>query len=446
MTTFTALRATDRISDPAAGLAAALLGCLEKLGRLDVGALDAAAKADLLTFYGRAEARLAALRLDLLAAAENAQVAKATGAATTVQWAANIANADHAEASRQVALAIGIQHRSGTRDALAAGVITPAHAAVIIRADQDLPPGVTREDRDRVEAALVRRAQDLSPAALRRAARRALAEIEPDPVVVDAHEDDLLRAEEQSARARTRLTFHDNGDGTVTGHFTVPVMQGHLLRKIIETITAPRRGRLGASTAQAGDPTGHGTGHGTEHPTGPRTDWDKARGLALVELIEHLPTDHLHPKTAATLVVTISEDTLRGALQAAHLDTGAELSAGEARRLVCNSRLQPAVLPGALHKALGGPSLPLDLGRTARLFSQAQRTALGLVRTTCAAQGCDRSHAWSELHHQDPWSHGGTTDLAQAISLCHFHHQRIHDHDYDHHYEPDGSVTFTRRT
>ena len=41
--------------------------------------------------------------------------------------------------------------------------------------------------------------------------------------------------------------------------------------------------------------------------------------------------------------------------------------------------------------------------------------ALATTYDTCAADGCDRPYAWSELHHEDPWSRGGRTDLAKAI-------------------------------
>lgn len=264
----------------------------------------------------------------------------------------------------------------------------------------------------------------MPPAALRRAARRALEAIEADRDVVDAHENALVADEEAVARSRTRLTLHDNGDGTMTGHFTVPTPHGELLRKVLETITAPRRGRLGTSQAQVGD-------------TGGRTDWDHARGMAFCEVVEHLPTDHLHPRTAATVVVTMREDSLRGALAACGLDTGSDISAGEARRLLCGAAVIPVVL--------GGTSLPLDLGRSARLFNEPQRTALGLRHRTCAADGCERPFAWCELHHRHPWSQGGRTDLADAVPLCHFHHQRIHDRDYTHR---DGlrGITFHRRT
>ncbi|MFL6060733.1 MAG: DUF222 domain-containing protein [Marmoricola sp.] len=263
----------------------------------------------------------------------------------------------------------------------------------------------------------------MSPDALRRVARRALAVVEADRAVVDAHENELVRSEEEAAWSRTRLTLHDNDDGTVSGHFTVPSAQGQLLRKVLETITAPRRGRLGASVAQAGPA---------------RTDWDHARGMAFCELLEHLPTDHLHPRTAATIVVTIGEDALREALRVAQLDTGGVLSAGEARRMACNAGLIPVVL--------GGASLPLDLGRSSRLFIESQRTAVGVRYRTCAAEGCERPFAWCELHHEEAWAHGGRTDLAKAVPLCHFHHQRIHDPLFRHSRGRDGAVLFhTRR-
>jgi len=294
-----------------------------------------------------------------------------------------------------------------------------------MRADEQLPAQVTALQRSAIEADLIEKARSMPPTLLRRAARRALAAVEADGSVVDAHENDLVADEEASVRARTRLTLHDNDDGTVTGHFTVPTLHGHLLRKILETITAPRRGRLGASQAQVGE-------HG-----GVRTDWDHARGAAFCELIEHLPTDHLHPRTAATVVVTMAETTLRGALAACGLDTGGDISAGEARRLLCNAGVIPAVL--------GGASVPIDLGRSARLFNEPQRVAIGLTQHTCGAEGCDRPVAWCELHHREPWAQGGRTDLADAVAVCHFHHQRIHDHHYQHRFGPAG-ITFHRRT
>ena len=404
--------------------AARLRDCLNEVSACDVDALGAGGLADLLCSIDRPEAGLAALRSRVLVAAERSRAAAGAGAASTGQWAARLSNTDQAAAHRQVLLAQGLERRVATRAALAAGDIRPEHAAVIVQADRQLPRSVTPEQRALVEETLVEKAQHLPPSQLRRAARRSLEAIENDLAVVDAHENDLVREREESARSKVRLTLHDNEDGTVTGHFTVPVMQGDLLRKVLQSMTAPRRARLGASHAQVGD-------------AGERRDPAVARGQAFCELLEHLPTDHLHSRTAATLVVTLDLEVLEGALKVAGLDTNEVLSAGEARRLACTSGLVPVVL--------GGRSVPLDLGREARLFNEAQRTALGLRFRSCAADGCERPFAWCELHHEVPWSEGGRTDLERAIPLCQFHHQRIHDPAYGHTRQPGGGLRFYQR-
>ncbi len=211
----------------------------------------------------------------------------------------------------------------------------------------------------------------------------------------------------------------------MSGHFVVPSLAGSVLRKVIDQLTAPRRGRVGSRVdAQAG-------------PTGRLLDRAQRAGQAFTELLEHLPTDRLHGKVAATVVVTIAHEKLLGALGAAGVDTGDALSAGQARRLACGAGLLPAVL--------GGASQVLDAGRTQRLFTETQRTVLATQHTSCAADGCDRPFAWCELHHKRPWSHGGRTDLADAVPLCWFHHRRIHDRGYTHTYRSDGAITFRLR-
>ena len=94
---------------------------------------------------------------------------------------------------------------------------------------------------------------------------------------------------------------------------------------------------------------------------------------------------------------------------------------------------------------MGGKSLPLDLGMGSRLFTKAQAIALSAIYDSCAAQGCDRPFAWSELHHRRPWSERGPTDLANAVPLCGHHHRRIHDTEYEHQWLADGTVRFRHR-
>ena len=374
----------------------------------------------------RIRRRADAVRLKLLAAADRTGTPSDDGFTGTEAWASSRTQTSRTTAARQVRLArdLGTGGHDATAAALDAGLVSPEHADVILKATQTLPDGISDAQREQVEAALVDKAQRFDPDQLRRAARRAIEEIEPDEKIVDAHEDEQLRTEEEAAREKSRLTFHDNGDGTTTGHFTIPTTGIAHLRKIIEAMTSPRRMR--AATAPE-------TRHSDRH-----WDWDHRRGLAFAELVEHLPTDHLHDKTAATVIVTVSHEVLQDALKAAHLDTGQTLSAGEARRLACNAGIIPAVL--------GTGSVALDLGHETRLFTQAQRVATGLRHTTCAADGCGRPYAWCELHHREPWRLGGKTDLSNAIPLCHWHHRRIHDPGFRHRYRSDGSIRFSRRT
>jgi hypothetical protein len=401
----------------------------ELLDGLDVSdPLPSGEYADVIGAWERLARRVDAVRLELVAAADRSDVALDSAHASTAAWLAATTHGDTGDAARDVGLARGLGqpgHPSPTRAALAAGSISKAHAAIIVSTLDRLPDHLDQEQRDLIEAWLLRQAHSLSPRRLCRAARRALEEVEPDPDVVDDAEDDQLDKEERAQLARTRLTLHDNPDGTVSGHFVVPKVAGAILRTVIDAMTSPRRGARGASEAQAG-------------PSGSRIDWAHHRGLALVELLEHLPTDHLPHKVAATLVITLDEGWLTGKLKAAGLVTDDVISPGEARRLACGAGILPAVLDGR--------SVAVDLGRSARLFTETQRVAGALSHTSCAADGCERAYAWCELHHRHPWGLGGPTDLDNMVPLCGFHHRRVHDRGYDHRWRPDGSVTFHRRT
>ncbi|QZY30648.1 HNH endonuclease signature motif containing protein [Nocardioides coralli] len=416
---------------PPSGHPAAVVAAVhEVLDRVEVAGLPADQLAATVTEWERALHRMEAIKLRLVAAAERSTVAEDAGCASTGAWLSRQTRTGTAAAAREVRLARDLDAQlPATRAALGAGEVSAEHAAVIAHAASRLPRHLTGDQRARVEDRLVDQARRVDPTQLRRLARRALAAVEPDPATVDAHEDAQLVDEESAALAKTRFTLHDNGDGTSTGHFTVPTLAAAILKKAVDQLASPRRGRLGATTAQAGR---------SPSPTAEGFDWPRRHGEALTSLLERLPTDHLHRKVAATVIVTLDADTLRGQLKAAGLDTGDLVSAAEARRLACQAGILPAVLDGA--------SQLLDLGRRTRFFTDTQATAGALHHTSCAADGCDVPYAWTELHHRQPWSHGGTTDLDQMIPLCGFHHRRIHDRGYLHRHHPDGSVRFNRRT
>jgi hypothetical protein len=437
-----------------AGLRTAPVGTVDVLREID-GLLDMVhtgdvcggpAAATALGEVDRVITRLQAVRLSLVAEADRSEVSAGSGLTGTSAWLAVSTRRDGGQAARDVRLATALDNGlPATREALAAGDVSTDHAQVIATATAQLPDGLSQQERAAIETDLVRRAKLVDPGTLRKEGRRILSVTERSQAEVDAHEDQVLRTEEDAALAKTRLTWHHNGDGTTTGHFTLPTLAASILAKTVQQIASPRR--FAQQAAKAAKAAGASTPADVDAATwdafrAADGDWAHRYGKAFVELLEHLPTDALSGKVAATVVVTIDHDQLKAAVGAAHLDTGQDLSAGEGRRLACNAGIVPAVL--------GGRSVPLDLGRQERFFTEAQRVALATTYDTCAAEACDRPYAWSELHHEDPWASGGRTDLALAVPLCGHHHRRVHDPRYANRIDTDHrgkkSVIFALRT
>jgi hypothetical protein len=90
---------------------------------------------------------------------------------------------------------------------------------------------------------------------------------------------------------------------------------------------------------------------------------------------------------------------------------------GLAARLWAAATLLPPALGGA-------PTQPLEVGRTSRVVTAAQRAALVVCDGGCAVAGCDRPPTWCEVYHLRHWLHGGPTDLANLAMVCRAHHRR----------------------
>ncbi|TFD28995.1 DUF222 domain-containing protein [Cryobacterium cryoconiti] len=70
----------------------------------------------------------------------------------------------------------------------------------------------------------------------------------------------------------------------------------------------------------------------------------------------------------------------------------------------------------------------INVGRDQRLFTEAQRAAMGVRDGGCRWVDCDRSPAWTEAHHIKEWlAENGYSDLADGILLCHPHHLLLHN-------------------
>ena len=163
-------------------------------------------------------------------------------------------------------------------------------------------------------------------------------------------------------------------------------------------------------------------------------------GEALCEYIERFPIDEVPTAggVPAMPVVTMTLETLTEGLKVAGLDTGQPISAAQARRLACQGGIIPAVL--------GSRSEVLDLGRSRRFHSKAQRIALGLRDAGCTAEGCDRPAGWCHAHHDIPFSEGGPTDVKTGRLLCRRHHTLIHHRDYKAEITAGNRVRLTKVT
>jgi hypothetical protein len=114
------------------------------------------------------------------------------------------------------------------------------------------------------------------------------------------------------------------------------------------------------------------------------------------------------------------------------LADGTQLSARQLRRLACQADIIPMVLDTN--------GVCLDMGHTVRLATDKQRLALRALHPTCAVEGCDLDFDWCEIHHLQPWEHGGPTDLDNLVPLCSYHHHLIHDHDLTVELQPDRTL------
>ena len=407
-----------------ASLLRRLDGVLDELHATSLGALADADVARLLDAVTAASSRVTSLECRSVAEADRRRLADDVGARHTAAWLAGRSRSTRAEAARLAGLATALEHdrHAPVAGALAAGELRVEQARVIVEAVDALPARLVDDAiREQARDHLLAAATIHDAKALRQLGKRILDVVAPE--VGECHEARLLEQEESRAFAGVELTLVDDGHGRCHGTFTVPSHVGAIFKRHLLALANPAR----HSEAELRDESG---------------DWKPLRrrlGEAFVEYVERYPTDHT-PQTAgvnATIVVTMTLEQLLGEHATALLDDGTRMTAGQARRLACEAGIIPAVL--------GTASQPLDLGRTARLYSKAQRIAMGLRDGGCTARGCETTASGCHAHHDDPWSRGGLTDLASGRLLCPAHHRLAHDSRYVVTVHADNTITFTRR-
>jgi hypothetical protein len=307
---------------------------------------------------------------------------------------------------------------TATGQALAAGTISSAHAQVLAAGTQDLPAQVAAE----AEPVLLDAARRLDPPQLRRAVAHLGLVADPDG------------ADDQAERryARRGVWLASTWEGMVALQGLLDPEAGQTLLAALEPLARPanahdtRSGGQRRADALAELARRHLEGGRLPQAGGVRpqllvtVDLDSllgsgglggavgggGAGLLDPEACRRLACDGAVTRVLVTRQPTQLPDSLPGphghAHPAAHDPDGDHPAAhdqhGQHGRQGLAARLRTAAT--RLPPTLGGaPSQPLEVGRTSRVVTPAQRAALVVRDGGCAFPGCDRPPAWCEAHH-----------------------------------------------
>ncbi len=139
---------------------------------------------------------------------------------------------------------------------------------------------------------------------------------------------------------------------------------------------------------------------------------------ALAQLVTREETDEDGGRPRGPRLLLIADyDVINRELINGRLGDGTPIPVEKIRDLACQSDILPAIFKGV--------SQPLDLGRSRRAASPAQRVAL--VARDKACVGCGATANWCQSHHIIPWAVQGNTNIDDMCLLCSRCHHKVHD-------------------
>src|SRR6478736_7941655 len=288
--------------------------------------------------------------------------------------------------------------------ALRGGVLGAEQVTIVVKTMSRIPTDVPPDIREQAETTLVGHAQDMDPTHLGVVATRLIDALDPDGD---------FEPRDPADRAELSLGPRDARTG-LTGI----------------------KGRLDDLTVAAFIAA-------TDAYARPRTEVDgvkdqRSAGTRLAHALGTVLDGYLAVADGPTqagerphVTMTVQYDALTDRLGTAVLDaTGVTVGPAQARRLLCDCDVIPAVL--------GSAGEPLDIGLATRIWPAGIRRAITLRDGGCVFPGCDRPARWSDLHHIQFWVDGGPTSVANGAVLCGYHHTLIHQGDWTVRMAKDG--------
>ena len=277
-------------------------------------------------------------------------------------------------------------------DALADGKVNVRHLDAAANVLRRAKP----EQRDRLvqrSKQWGRAATSMSVGEFQRFAESELRDVQAD--------DGVERFEQQRRDARLKI-WTDEATGMVMGRFALDPHNGAVLcgavRNMVEALFHDRQ----PDTC----------------PTDALDRQEHLQALALMALIRGEGTGVGRPE----VIVVIDYETLVNGLRGSstvRVSDGVVVPVETVRRMGCDGEIIPVVL--------GTEGEVLDVGRSARLATRAQRRALRAMFVGCWIPGCDVPFDNCTVHHLWWWEHLGPTDLINMRPTCSGHHHDLHE-------------------
>ena len=154
-------------------------------------------------------------------------------------------------------------------------------------------------------------------------------------------------------------------------------------------------------------------------PSDPLEKQSHLRALALVSL-----TSGKRPGRGGAIDMSILVDAktlVDGIHENSVIDCGlpVDLPVETIRRMACCADVTPIIV--------GADGVRMEVGRTSRLATPAQRRALRAMYRGCAVSGCCVAWDYIAVHHIHYFENGGPTDIGNLLPLCSKHHHLAHE-------------------
>ncbi len=376
----------DTVASAGRAIRAALSEMRGALGELDPASLDGDALMGTVLALEDTQRRLDAAKAVAIGALDNAGATEAKAGLRVKQWKANRTHSSPAAVGRELKVARTLARFAAFADALGDGLISVDHVLALA--------GVCNE---RIVDSLVDIEDRLVRFAKLHRYRLFVTHLRQVVAVLDDDGPEPDCGDRDTAAMGRDLEGHLHLSLELSGHSAVE----------IEAIINTETDRQYRAACREHDSAG------TAVPT-----MCVLRARAIVELIRRGadPNPHRsHPSPSAILPIVVDGDGVPAAL---HTVDGEDVDRWSAAVLLCDALFHPVTVDPAGN--------PLNMGRSVRFFTPAQKQALAVRDGGCIFPGCEQPARRCAAHHRIEWDNGGETNVDDGALLCPRHHGLVH--------------------